>query len=140
MQPKVGEIYEGKVTGVTKFGAFVALEGGQTGLVHISEITNTYVVDVHDHVSDGQSVKVKVLSLGDNGKINLSIKKAMAPEPAAQQAYQSKPRQYVKKPAAPVGEPTFEDKLKQFMQDSDSRMSGNRLYSDKKGGRGRRRD
>ncbi len=70
---------EGKVTTITKFGAFVALEGGRSGLVHISEIANTFVGDVHDFLEEGQTVKVLVLST-ENGKINLSIKKALPPQ------------------------------------------------------------
>jgi S1 RNA binding domain protein len=81
MQLEVGKIYEGKVTGITKFGAFVELEKGTTGMVHISEIANTYVSEIKDHITEGQTVKVKVLALGDGGKISLSIKKALpAPE------------------------------------------------------------
>ena len=81
MQLEVGKIYEGKVTGITKFGAFVELEKGTTGMVHISEIANTYVSEIKDHITEGQTVKVKVLSLGEGGKISLSIKKALpAPE------------------------------------------------------------
>ena len=76
MQPTVGEILEGKVTGITKFGAFVSLPDGTSGLVHISEIANTFVNDVHDFVSEGQTVKVKIIGVNENGKINLSIKKA----------------------------------------------------------------
>ena len=74
MELAVGQVLEGTVTGITKFGAFVSLEGGKSGLVHISEVANAYVSDVHDHVEIGQKVKVKVLSLGEAGKINLSIK------------------------------------------------------------------
>ena len=62
MEPQVGSILEGKVTSIMKFGAFVALEGGGSGLVHISEIANTFVEDVHDHLQTGQAVKVLVLS------------------------------------------------------------------------------
>jgi S1 RNA binding domain protein len=81
MQLEVGKIYEGKVTGITKFGAFVELEKGTTGMVHISEIANTYVSEIKDHITEGETVKVKVLSLGEGGKISLSIKKALpAPE------------------------------------------------------------
>lgn len=76
MQLEVGKIYEGKVTGITKFGAFVELEKGTTGMVHISEVANTYVSEIKDHIQEGETVKVKVLSLGDDGKISLSIKKA----------------------------------------------------------------
>ena len=74
MEPQVGSMIEGKVTTITKFGAFVALEGGRSGLVHISEIANTFVGDVHDFLEEGQTVKVLVLST-ENGKINLSIKR-----------------------------------------------------------------
>ena len=77
MQLDVGKIYEGKVTGITKFGAFVELEPGTTGMVHISEVANTFVNEIKDHLTEGQEVKVKVLSVGDDGKISLSIKKAV---------------------------------------------------------------
>jgi len=79
VEPEVGSIMEGKVTSIMKFGAFVALEGGRSGLVHISEIANSYVNDVHDYLQEGQSVKVRVLA-SENGKINLSIKKALPQE------------------------------------------------------------
>ena len=89
MQLEVGMIVEGKVTGITKFGAFVSLPDGKSGLVHISEIANTYVSDVHDHVTDGQTVKVKVLAIAPDGKINLSIKKAEAPPPSRGTAHEA---------------------------------------------------
>ncbi|MCM1149840.1 MAG: S1 RNA-binding domain-containing protein, partial [Butyricicoccus sp.] len=76
MRFEVGRVLEGKVTGITKFGAFIALPDGKSGMVHISEVANTYVNDIHDHLSDGQTVKVKVLSVTPEGKINLSIKSA----------------------------------------------------------------
>lgn len=81
MQLEVGKIYEGKVTGITKFGAFVELDKDTTGMVHISEVANTFVNEIKDHLTEGQTVKVKVLNLGDDGKISLSIKKA---QPAPQ--------------------------------------------------------
>ena len=158
MELEIGSILEGKVTGITKFGAFVSLPTGKSGLVHISEIANAYVSDVHDFLSDGQTVKVKVLSINEAGKINLSIKQAQpAPAPAAP-ARPAAPRPAAPRPAAPrpappaggrffpeqgtvlgpSGDASFEDKLKHFMQESDSRMSGNKLYADRKGG-GRRR-
>ena len=86
MQLEVGKIYEGKVTGITKFGAFVELDKDTTGMVHISEVANTFVNEIKDHLTEGQTVKVKVLNLGDDGKISLSIKKA-------QPAPQRKPRE-----------------------------------------------
>ena len=75
MALEIGSIVEGKVTGIMNFGAFVALPGGKSGLVHISEITTAFVKDVHDHLQQGQIVKVKILSIADDGKINLSIKR-----------------------------------------------------------------
>ena len=75
MQPEVGAVLEGKVSGITKFGAFVNLPGDKSGLVHISEIANTFVSDVAQYVSVGQTVKVKVIGINGD-KINLSIKRA----------------------------------------------------------------
>ncbi len=77
MQLEVGAIYEGKVTGITKFGAFVTFEDGQTGMVHISEVAPTFVNEIKDFISEGQTVKVRVLSVSEEGKISLSIKKAL---------------------------------------------------------------
>lgn len=82
MEFGVGSILDGKVTGITKFGAFVSLPGGKSGLVHISEIAYTYVNDVHDHLQEGQQVKVKVIGVDENNRINLSIKKALDPPPS----------------------------------------------------------
>ena len=151
MQPTVGEILEGKVTGITKFGAFVSLPDGTSGLVHISEIANTFVNDVHDFVSEGQTVKVKIIGVNENGKINLSIKKAMPPEPRPEgeqrpqrpyQPRQDRPQRqpFTPKSSAPPAEATFEDRLKQFMQDSDNRISDSRMYADRKTGYRKRRD
>ena len=86
------EFAAGKVTGITKFGAFVKLEDGRSGLVHISEVANTYVDDVSKHLKVGQDVKVKVLSVDDKGRINLSIKQALPRE-----------ERPVKKPVDPTG-------------------------------------
>ncbi len=77
MHFEVGSILDGKVTGITKFGAFVDLSDGKTGMVHISEVAPTYVKDIKDHLTENQTVKVKVLNIGEDGKISLSIKKAM---------------------------------------------------------------
>ena len=154
MEPQVGSILEGKVTTITKFGAFVALEGGRSGLVHISEIANTFVNDVHDFLQEGQTVKVLVLST-ENGKINLSIKKTQpqerpaprtprpaggpaAPRPAAQPRtnFARAPQQ----PLPPSGDQSFEDKLKQFLSSSEGKMADlNRSIDGKRGGGRRRR-
>ena len=151
MQLQVGMVIEGKVTGIAKFGAFVALPEGKSGLVHISEIANTFVNDVHDYVQDGQTVKVKIIGIGDDGKINLSIKKAdehapqqrqdqrpPRPASAAQPRQYGGPRQAVPRANGPTGDVSFEDKLKQFMQESDSRMADNKMYSDHRTSRRRR--
>ena len=132
MQPEVGNIYEGKVTGITKFGAFVELERGVTGLVHISEVANTYVADINEHLKEGDTVKVKVLSVGDDGKISLSIKKA-APAP---ERTDSRPAGNFQRKGAPSGRSqgrgksesdggqgsSFEDMLSRFKASSDERM------------------
>ena len=137
MELTAGSIVDGKVTGIMKFGAFVSLPNGRSGLVHISEIAYTYVNEVSDFLQVGQEVKVKVLGIDPNGRINLSIKKTA--DPPARPARRSPPQP----PAGETGAPrsaSFEDKLKQFMQDSDSRLSGVRQYSERssrrRGGRG----
>ena len=151
MEFGVGSILEGKVTGITKFGAFVSLPEGRSGLVHISEIAYSYVNEVSDHLQEGQQVKVKVIGIDDNNRINLSIKKVTEPpaRPANNQG-SGRPRQqgnfaprqggaprqqsgYVPRPAAPKEPQDFEDRLKQFMQSSDSKLSELR-YIEKKGG------
>lgn len=76
MELAVGTIISGKVTAITKFGAFVSLPGGKSGLVHISEVAAAFVSDVHDYLTEGQEVTVKILSVSPEGKINLSIKQA----------------------------------------------------------------
>ena len=149
----VGAVVDGKVTGIMKFGAFVSLPGGKSGLVHISEIAYSYVNEVSDFLKEGQEVKVKIIGVDENNRINLSIKKAQ--EPPAQQPVKRKPfnqnnsgvsgnnnagagqvRSFTK-PAQPAAEPSFEDKLKQFMADSDSKISGIKQYSDRKSSRRR---
>lgn len=135
---EVGSVLEGKITGITKFGAFVALSEGRSGLVHISEISNTYVNDVHDHVQLGQSVTVRVLNVAPDGKINLSIKRAVeAPAPARVPAAGPAAPKKQPRSAAPAADPPgsnreFEDRLKKFMQESDSRIADNRIYSEHK--------
>ena len=157
---EVGLILDGKVTGITKFGAFVALPGGKSGLVHISEVANAYVSDINEHLTNGQEVKVKVVAISPDGKINLSIKKAVDNPPSENRPprkSEEKFRPQNSKPAAtrpqssaaPAREvyvpaksadQNFEDKLKQFMQESDSRMSGNKLYDHPRKSSRRRRD
>ena len=78
-------VLEGKVTGITKFGAFIELPGGKTGMVHISEVAPTFVKEIRDFVTENQTVKVKVLSISEDGKVSLSMKKAMDPAPRPHQ-------------------------------------------------------
>ena len=150
----VGTVLEGKVSGIMRYGAFVSFEGGGSGLVHISEIAESYVTDVHEHLTVGQSVKVKVLSVSPEGKVNLSIKQALPreerpnyrkPAPRNRQeatAAKSAPPSYLTPDQGQVYGPgsdaSFEEKLKLFMKDSDSRMSSNKLYAEKKGSRRRK--
>lgn len=84
MQVEIGEILEGKVTGITKFGAFVELPEGKTGMVHISEVSNSYVEDINQFLKEGDVVKVKVINITEEGKISLSIKKTQ-PKPVRPQ-------------------------------------------------------
>ena len=148
MELGVGAIVDGKVTGITKFGAFVALPEGKSGLVHISEIAYSYVNEVSDHLHEGQEVKVKIISIDQSKRINLSIKQVDPPpqraprqgggsrqssgsRPSRQGGGASRPMGFVHQPPK---EPTdFEDRLKQFMQSSDSKLSELR-YIEKKGG------
>lgn len=123
MELTVGAILEGKVKSITNFGAFIYLPEGRTGLVHISEVSSSFVNDIHEHLKEGQTVKVKVLSIDPNGKISLSIKRAAAPPPRTQT-----PRAESARRSEPL---TFEEKLKQFMSDSDSRIAGCRQYEHK---------
>lgn len=149
MQLEVGTVLEGRVTGITNFGAFVSLPGGKNGLVHISEVANTYVKDVHDYLSEGQAVRVKVLRLTPEGKINLSIKAAEPPpsEPPLAETHRAPAGRSRFAPArAPEGQvaprtsdAVFEDKLKHFMQESDSKISGSRIYENQRKGSRRRR-
>lgn len=141
MELAVGSIVEGRVTGITKFGAFVALEGGRSGLVHISEVANAFVSDVSEHVQVGQTVKVRVLSISPEGKINLSIKKAQEqPAPERERVIRKEPPARRPAPSRPLFEPAeetpapadldFEDRLKKFMKESDSRIADNRIYAE----------
>ena len=124
MPCEVGAIVEGKVTGLTDFGAFVGLEDGSTGMVHISEVSASYVKNIRDHLKEGQSVKVKVISIDDNGRINLSIKKAEAP----QGDRPARPR-----PAKPQGQ-SFEEMMARFKQVSDEKITDLKRAGDSRHG------
>jgi S1 RNA binding domain protein len=131
MAIEVGSILEGKVTGITNFGAFVQLDGGVTGLVHISEVADAYVKDIKDYLQESQMVKVKVINVS-NGKVGLSIKQVNTD---GVRDFRSNRR--------PGGRSRggFEDKLSRFLKDSDERLSSLRRNQDsKRGGRGTKRD
>ena len=93
MELAVGTIISGKVTAITKFGAFVSLPGGKSGLVHISEVAAAFVSDVHDYLTEGQEVTVKILSVSPEGKINLSIKQAQPQQERPQPARSARPQE-----------------------------------------------
>ncbi|HDF1772623.1 TPA: RNA-binding protein S1 [Staphylococcus aureus] len=133
MSIEVGNKLKGKVTGIKKFGAFVELPEGKSGLVHISEVADNYVENVEEHLSVGDEVDVKVLSIADDGKISLSIKKA-----------KDRPlRQHTSKPShqKPVQKAEdFEKKLSNFLKDSEDKLTSiKRQTESRRGGKGSRR-
>ena len=145
MELTVGTILEGKVKTITNFGAFIALPENKTGMVHISEVANAYVSDIHQHLTEGQDVKVVIIG-NENGKINLSIKR-LEPKPQRENAPRSnhnfrgsaprregnphqgqgsRPQRNTApvQPAAPkTADQLFEEKLKAFMSESDTKLS-----------------
>lgn len=147
MSLEVGAIVEGEVTGITNFGAFVQLPEGKVGLIHISEVSNVYVKDVHEFLKEHDKVKVKVLSIDARGKIGLSIKQAMPPAPPQpkpqRQQNENRERRGGMRPqnARSMQPLSFEDKLSKFLKDSDDRMFDLKRKTDsKRGGRGAKRD
>ena len=127
MSIEVGSKLEGKVTGITHFGAFVELPGGVTGLVHISEVDDDYVKDINQFLQVNDQVMVKIINVDKDGKIGLSIRQAKnrpAPDPETRK----------------VMERAFEDRLSRFLKDSEERLSTLRRSTDaKRGGRGTRK-
>ncbi len=143
MQLNVGDILEGKVTGLTNFGAFVKVSSGEVGMVHISEVASSYVKDIKEHLAEGQDVKVKVLAINETGKISLSIKQAepKPAEPREKRDFRGGDKGFDKKPAnnkprrnsnPPVWQgnrqeekpQSFEDMMAKFKQTSDERQAG----------------
>lgn len=118
MLVEVGKVIEGKVSGITNFGAFIQLTDGKTGLVHISEVAEEYVKDINQHLKENQVVKVKVISVDQNGKISLSIKKALDPKPTIKS---SRPVDVDWSKNGSDGL-TFEERLAKFMKDSDEKL------------------
>ena len=146
MELTVGAILEGKVKSITNFGAFVSLPENKTGMVHISEVANTYVSDIRQHLTEGQDVKVMVIGT-DNGKVNLSIKRLEAKPQRDNRAPGNRPGAAPRRegalqqprpqrsaptppPAPKTADQLFEEKLKAFMSESDSKISSIRQYSD----------
>ncbi|MGA9468252.1 MAG: S1 domain-containing RNA-binding protein [Exiguobacterium marinum] len=166
MSIEVGSKVQGKVTGITHFGAFVELPNGKTGLVHISEVADSYVKDINEVLTVGQEVTVKVLNVESDGKIGLSIKKAVdrpvseRPERPAGERFsrgprpggpsQGGPRPGGRSGGGPRGggrrepqrrEPeTFDTLMSKFLKDSDERLTTLKRQTDsKRGGRGAKR-
>lgn len=119
MLVEVGKIIEGKVSGITKFGAFVEFSDGKTGLVHISEIAKEYVKDISEHLKENQVVKVKILSVNEKGKISLSIRKAVDLNADTKQ---KKPANFEKKQQENNNGMSFEERLAKFLKDSDEKL------------------
>lgn len=157
MQAEEGKILSGKITGITKFGAFVELEGGETGLVHISEISLDYVNDINDHVKIGDVVEVKVLPSEKKGKIGLSIKQALKEKLGIDDKTKKpfKKREPRRERSAPPDfsvqpvefsfgssneDLSFEDKLNKFKQASDEKMHDIKRNMESKRGSGRGRN
>lgn len=135
----IGDIVEGKVSGITNFGAFVKIASGEVGMVHISEVASTYVKDIKEHLVEGQDVKVKVLSVNEAGKISLSIKQA-EPKPVetkekrefkGEKSFEKRPSK-PRRSSPPVWQgnrqeekpQSFEDMMAKFKQTSDERQAG----------------
>ncbi|WP_066074265.1 S1 domain-containing RNA-binding protein [Neobacillus soli] len=141
MSIEVGSKLQGKVTGITNFGAFVELPGGSTGLVHISEVADNYVKDINDHLKVGEQVEVKVINVEKDGKIGLSIKKAKdRPEASPQRSHSQRPRQGRPNDRNIARPENFESKMAKFLKDSEDRLTSLKRHTEsKRGGRGARR-
>lgn len=152
---EIGAIVDGKVTGLTGFGAFVSLPDGKSGMVHISEVSNSFVKDIKEFLKEGQDVKVKVVGISPEGKISLSIRKAEEPTEDEGQNRKRNDRQKSDRPKSDrprnanvwQGQPkqnktamTFEEMMAQFKQVSDEKMTDLKRSSDSKysGGYSRR--
>ncbi len=147
MQIEEGAIVTGKVTGLQDFGAFVELEGGKTGMIHISEVAPNYVKDIREHITLGQEIKTKVISVTPDGKISLSIRKLVEPpkeqKPQKPQKPKSERRSSAQvwngqKSSAPAAgeKQSFEDMMARFKQVSDEKMTDLKRASDSKRGSG----
>ena len=135
MQLEIGKIYTGKVKGIAKYGAFVDIDGGGTGMVHISEIADTFVNDISEHLAENQEVKVKVIGINEAGKVSLSIKKVVenADRPRRQNDNRrNRPNVYEPKKSIPQSEMSFEDMMSHFKQSSEERICDIKRNTDRK--------
>lgn len=148
MSIEVGSKLAGKVSGITHFGAFVLLPGGITGLVHISEISNAYVKDIHEHLKVNDDVTVKVINVDKEGKIGLSIRQADENAPAVRPSShgsggapsgRARSERHGSGHSHGPSRMTFEDKMSRFIKDSEERLQALRRSESKRGGRGGRR-
>ncbi|MBR6014027.1 MAG: S1 RNA-binding domain-containing protein [Selenomonadaceae bacterium] len=140
---ELGSVVEGKVTRITKFGAFVEFGDGQSGLIHISEVADEYVNDVSEFLENGQTVQAKVVNIDANGKIALSLKKMKPPAAESEKQHRTPKGKFSGrgdfKPNRNLSA-SFEDKLSKFLKDSDERLTDLKRKTDsKRGGRGSRR-
>jgi len=137
MLVEVGSIVEGKVAGITNFGAFIQMPDGKTGLVHISEIAEEYVKDIKNHLKENQLVMVRVLSVDNNGKISLSIKKASESKITSGTG---RPPMVMDRGRNGNDSQSFEDRLAKFMKDSDEKMHDlKKSFESKRGSGGYRK-
>ncbi|EEV31288.1 RNA binding protein S1 [Enterococcus casseliflavus EC30] len=147
MSIEVGAKLKGKVSGITNFGAFIDLGEGKTGLVHISEVSNGFVKDIHDVLSVGDEVTVLVTAIGNDGKIGLSIRKA-EDKPEEKREYPKKEfnrpnpkKSFSRNQNTNVNKQDFDSLMSSFLKDSDDRLSSLRRNTEgKRGGRGGRRN
>jgi S1 RNA binding domain protein len=130
MQLTVGEIVEGRITGITNFGLFLDLGNGKSGMVHISEVARNYISDINEHFKVGDTVKAKILNIGDDGKISLSIKRALEPEKTQERPRKERRTYEQPKPDGSYtwmpkkNEPaSFEEMMNRFKQTSDEKFS-----------------
>lgn len=122
MRLEVGAVVEGKITGITRFGVFVELPGGKTGMVHISEVAPTFVKEIRDYVTENQTVRVKILSIGKDGKVSLSIKQAMEPKNERQRGSSSGRPGSFEWQTNRSESSSFEEMLLNFKRASDEKM------------------
>ncbi|ADL11653.1 S1 RNA-binding domain-containing protein [Acetohalobium arabaticum] len=119
MSVEVGSVVEGKVSGITNFGAFVELSGGETGLIHISEIADTYVKDVNDYLEMNEEIEVKVISIDDDGKIGLSLKQLEGEDRKPKMSFEKQMKKFIEE---------SDEKQKQLKKSIESKRGGGSRY------------